>query len=399
MKKNITALLLLATSIAFAQDIETAKLVPNDATEITAITGTPKQKQNYFWNTTKAKWDTTNVNSYTYDVSQRITVDLSKSYAAGTFNNNSKTNYYYFSGNTSGYMDSLAQYVWNGGLWEKQAKGIYQYQNQSKGWLKHGELYFGTTLFLVVDQFYGSNTFLKYSIQKQVDFTSGQLAKSDSSVYTTDGVGNTTAQTSHKWNKGKNKYEKSQYTTNTYDVNNNPTLSTVQKWDTISNSFVNDRQTSTTYNSYKNPTVVLQKTWNKTSNAWVDFTRTSTFYKNNTEYDYQLVEKYTTAWVNQNKYVWGNTTLSIPFTTLDANLYIYPNPANDILNIGYTAANPFSGTMKVIDVSGKEVMATTAIAGNTGLQTTTINTSNLSQGVYFIQLQIDNTIISRKFVK
>lgn len=77
------------------------------------------------------------------------------------------------------------------------------------------------------------------------------------------------------------------------------------------------------------------------------------------------------------------------------NVSIYPNPATDILNIQSEELFPDNTTAIIYDVAGKRVL-------NTVLQNSNfnkINVSNLSSGVYILQIDNQNGSQSLKFIK
>jgi len=67
----------------------------------------------------------------------------------------------------------------------------------------------------------------------------------------------------------------------------------------------------------------------------------------------------------------------------------YPNPFNPTTKISYNL--PFDGkvSLKIFDVSGKEVMSLTNEIKTAGYYETTVNGSNISSGVYFYSLIVD----------
>lgn len=84
-------------------------------------------------------------------------------------------------------------------------------------------------------------------------------------------------------------------------------------------------------------------------------------------------------------------TLGIENNTEEKIYNVFPNPANDILNIKFD--RNFSGQLSVIDMLGKEV-----IVKNFDSQLNiTIDTSNLEKGVYFIRVN-DNTTTAQRVV-
>jgi len=77
------------------------------------------------------------------------------------------------------------------------------------------------------------------------------------------------------------------------------------------------------------------------------------------------------------------------------NIYlsIYPNPVTSQLTLN---TNEKTNSINIIDISGK-VVKTIPIAIDT--TTNTIDVSNLTKGIYFLQVQTENDIVSVKFIK
>ena len=72
----------------------------------------------------------------------------------------------------------------------------------------------------------------------------------------------------------------------------------------------------------------------------------------------------------------------------DENLSIYPNPSNDRVTI---SASSSLKSITIIDLMGNEVLKT---------QSKTIDVSNLSIGIYMLNVQFENNqIVSKKLIK
>jgi Fe-S cluster assembly scaffold protein SufB len=84
---------------------------------------------------------------------------------------------------------------------------------------------------------------------------------------------------------------------------------------------------------------------------------------------------------------------SVPLSTADftaENVKIYPNPTNSIINIDV----PFSyekSEVSIVDVNGRTVVKASSIENS-------INVSGLTEGVYMLLLQVDDTLINKKIV-
>ena len=74
-----------------------------------------------------------------------------------------------------------------------------------------------------------------------------------------------------------------------------------------------------------------------------------------------------------------------------ANFSIYPNPANDVINIKINENTPIEKIM-VFDVSGKKIM-------EENLNTTSINIQNFQSGMYFLQIESNGKTSQTKFIK
>lgn len=76
---------------------------------------------------------------------------------------------------------------------------------------------------------------------------------------------------------------------------------------------------------------------------------------------------------------------------------VYPNPANGVLNIEVNAASNSDATMTVFNIMGQKVVEKNANL-YTGINTTSINTNELSSGVYFVTVKANGFEKTMKFV-
>jgi len=90
--------------------------------------------------------------------------------------------------------------------------------------------------------------------------------------------------------------------------------------------------------------------------------------------------------------------LSVNEENKPVDFVVYPNPANEQLNIIMQSLNTPRVKIEIIDVNGKIVYNETASVTN-GLQILAINTDFLAQGLYMINLSSGNFRTSKKFSK
>jgi hypothetical protein len=79
-------------------------------------------------------------------------------------------------------------------------------------------------------------------------------------------------------------------------------------------------------------------------------------------------------------------------------LEVYPNPAQEIVNIEYALSVPGKIELSIYDISGSRVKLTKRENLLPGYYQEKIDTRNLPSGVYFIVLKQDNEKVSKKFL-
>jgi hypothetical protein len=80
------------------------------------------------------------------------------------------------------------------------------------------------------------------------------------------------------------------------------------------------------------------------------------------------------------------------------SLLVYPNPANDIMNVSFTSENEEPYTLKVVDMLGREIFTQneTAFMGENLQQ---LNFSRYTSGVYFLIIYKGNNVLQTKILK
>ena len=79
---------------------------------------------------------------------------------------------------------------------------------------------------------------------------------------------------------------------------------------------------------------------------------------------------------------------------------MFPNPANDVLNLTYTLKTKTNIQIDITDALGKTNCSQNTTIINEGENTSAINTSLLKPGVYFLQMKQNGAVIySSKFIK
>ncbi len=89
---------------------------------------------------------------------------------------------------------------------------------------------------------------------------------------------------------------------------------------------------------------------------------------------------------------WVNSPIPVAVSDLsEYNISIYPNPTNEILNAEF---GDNVQKITILDITGKQMFEKTNINRNEK-----INLSDFKPGVYLINIQTDNQVLSTKIVK
>jgi hypothetical protein len=82
----------------------------------------------------------------------------------------------------------------------------------------------------------------------------------------------------------------------------------------------------------------------------------------------------------------------------NANLSIYPNPANELSNVNFTLENTADVSISITDLSGKEVMTKAIENAPAGEHTVSLETATFSNGIYMVNYTAGNTSVTKKLV-
>jgi len=90
--------------------------------------------------------------------------------------------------------------------------------------------------------------------------------------------------------------------------------------------------------------------------------------------------------------------VDVPETIIADNITIYPNPVTQTANIEFVLSNETNMEIAVLDMLGKNVMYLYEGIMNTGHHKIQFDASSLAQGIYFVKLQSNNEIITKKIM-
>jgi hypothetical protein len=78
---------------------------------------------------------------------------------------------------------------------------------------------------------------------------------------------------------------------------------------------------------------------------------------------------------------------------------IYPNPATTDATVSFDLATSTDATITVSDISGKTISATAWNNLTTGNNTAAIQTTNLVAGIYYVTLEANGSVVTKKLIK
>ena len=97
-------------------------------------------------------------------------------------------------------------------------------------------------------------------------------------------------------------------------------------------------------------------------------------------------------------YINITSTSSVPEYGNENNAFVYPVPFSNKLNIDFTTQKPENVNIFLIDASGR-VLISQKVNSISGANNTEINTTQLSSGVYILNIETSNGIVRKQIVK
>jgi hypothetical protein len=93
-----------------------------------------------------------------------------------------------------------------------------------------------------------------------------------------------------------------------------------------------------------------------------------------------------------------NAPVAIQNYFSETGLNLYPNPANDYFEVAYQTETPSFVNLKMTDVTGRELLAQNFRSFN-GLNKFKVETETVPAGIYFVTLNVEGKIYSKKLIK
>jgi len=78
---------------------------------------------------------------------------------------------------------------------------------------------------------------------------------------------------------------------------------------------------------------------------------------------------------------------------------VFPNPTTGLTSINYNLANVTDVTVEVVDITGKVVYTANNGTQTAGGHTVSFDAASFTQGVYYITVSTNETVVTKKFIK
>jgi len=104
-------------------------------------------------------------------------------------------------------------------------------------------------------------------------------------------------------------------------------------------------------------------------------------------------KKYLTTF---SSYIHINTMASVVYQSDDTGISLYPNPANELININTTSLIGAKTLIQIYNISGQLVIEK-ELSGYTNI--VSLNVKSLTSGMYFVKVNNNNKVFTSKFIK
>lgn len=352
------------------------------------------------WDTTTAQWVNVSKTEYSFDAIDRITNFESYNWneASSSWKGAAKQVTTY---DTNG-IASVESYYWDNtnDVFLKSTKNIYTRNvlglvltDESQYWSLSTMQYIRRSLLINT---YNANNFLTGNKFYQFSLTTGSVTNSSRLTYTLDASGrslvvfdeDSSSQLGAVWRPFRR-------WTYAYDANGNKTDDLYeQRGNSPDTILSNISKQEFHYDVNNNVTKEINERWDKTANTWLP----NAGWLRDFNVDGCLVwAEQTGGWNtsgnyfnNHNRWEYKLTEVSVGLEDeADTELYLYPNPTNNILNIQTDA------TIEVITIYNLQGQNMMNITSNNNQ----LDLSNLSEGAYILQINTTEGIVRRTIIK
>lgn len=319
----------------------------------------------YTWDST-GKWLQTNRYTNTFDVNEKIATTISETWntITGKWDSASRNMYTY---NTQGQIIEYLVQDWNGGSWDNSFKQILVYtsagisEKRNQFWNSSNNTWFDNDRFVYT---YDATNKLTEELHQ---FWSGAWQPVNRTRYAYSGGLLQTA-SYNTWNTSANAWDSSGRSTITYDAAGDPATTLYEEWD--GSAYVYNQKQTTVFNNHQR-TLAETQSWNSAGTGWV--------YATSSYRMYYFYEPFFPAGIN-----------TLP---LQADIKLYPMPANNMLHIAIAQNDKTVYTLTLYDVNGRKLLQQQSPAYNNLLS---LSVAGLPAGNYILTVAANGRFVTKQ---
>lgn len=349
----------------------------------------PSEHISYNYNISTQTYEPTNKRIFNYSSSNDLLDIIYQYYDVNTtqFVNSFKENYTY---NGTLLQESFNQY-WDGTSWVNNSKNIYLYDTNNKLTLYLSFTWNSTNW----DSSYKQEYYYSPTADSTISYSWNSMTNAwyPSFKFATlyDSVGQTVAYVYYSWD-GTAWYISS-INNYTYDSQGNIIQYLTKVWD--GSQLVNNFKADYYYTGNKNDSIIYYY-WENASSSWIPNFKYLYTYGSSDELVIESSYYYSLGnWIEVEKYQYFYHLVDItgiPALLKDETFTLFPNPANDVLNISFSEQIPVT-RMVIRDAQGK-------IIYDQNYSSRVINIKKLPSGLYYLSIVTDDQkVISKPFIK
>ena len=385
--KNATAIQSLDSLIRYSFDLNTSQWFNQGRTKYT-YNSNEKLEVLSSWDENTSQWNNFRKYQYNFDTDEKLTLSIQYNWDANTnqWINYKKREYFY---DTDGKRTVKYYYSWDA--------NTNQWTNSFK-----------------VEYSYDANEYLQAITYFHWDSSTNQWLNSSKNEYFFDADGNLTLYFFYQWDSSISQWMFASKTEYTYDVNGNRILIIRYNWDLDIDQWINDNKTEYSYDANGNRILEIFSTWDLNTNNWLKS------YKKESNMDLSinltdLILPWWYPYYNSNKilddlkynwndatnswelssngiYYYSDVTANVNQTTNNNLVTVYPNPANNNLHITLNN-NSNAAIFNLFDIQGKKLITQNVINNEP------INISHLNAGMYLYSITTNGKESRGKLLK
>jgi hypothetical protein len=333
---------------------------------------------------TNGVWRNSLTDSYTYDDNGFLVTLTNKEWnlQLNSWIDASKT---YFSNSPDGSLDHFITQIYDPDEpgWINAQRVSYTYNASGKPLTVISENWTGLEWrnFMMMTNTYDANGYLVNTLSQAFYAISPSWINSSQTNYTNNPDGTVNQSVMQTWD-GVSAWTNSRRSTYTYNPSGKALTDLTELW--LGSAWLNNNLETNTYDGSNYLTNSLNQTWDLMLSSWKD--NSLEIYSNNPDgTPYQILSQSwnpaTPGWDNEEKITF---TYGLPTGSYDIpgkpDIIVYPNPSDNIITVRTADIIPVS-KFTITDQTGRVVL-TGLLSG----ETTTINISLLSNGMYFLQV-------------